>query len=502
MKYFRLFALALPLFACSIGPDFTAPQNDLPAAFANAAGVAAEDELLELGKWWQTFEDPLLDELIEEAIQSNLNLQLAQARVREARALVGLSRSDFFPNIVTTSEYERTKSSENARQNSSSTDFGSDVDSPTTFSTEPRNLYQAGFDTTWELDIFGGTRRRVEAALDTLQAQIEARRNTLVSLLAEVAQNYVLVRGLQHQLTITHGNAEAERETLEIQRQRLDAGLATALTVAQAEAQLQSTLSQVPALEAPLRQAIHRLGVLLGKNPSALQKRLLEVAPLPTGPKKIPLGLPSELLRRRPDIRQAERELAAATAAIGVATADLFPRLTLTGDVGLRSNDANNLFDAESRYYTFGPSLRWNILSWYAILDNIEVQNARQEQALIRYRQAVLRALEEVENALVAYEREQARYQELEKSVAANRRALDLAKKLYTSGVVDFLNVINAQQALFVSEDSLSQSARAVSGNLITLYKALGGGWETLDEATVRSLAAERTGPELRQLSN
>jgi NodT family efflux transporter outer membrane factor (OMF) lipoprotein len=299
-----------------------------------------------------------------------------------------------------------------------------------------------------------------------------------VSLLAEVAASYVTLRGAQRELAITQSNAAAQRETLNLQEQRFSAGLTNELTVAQARAQVENTESSLPALDVPIRQSIHRLSVLVGEPPAALAEELLSPQPIPHGPAVVPAGLPSELLLRRPDIRRAERELAAATANIGVATAELFPKITLDGTLGLRSDAIDSLFQSGSGYWSIGPGVSWNILNWIAVLENIEVQNARQEQALLTYRKTVLEALEDVENALVAYRQEQERRDRLFKATEANRHALDLAQQLYDAGLADFLNVLTAQRAVFQSEDELVQSERAVSINLIALYKALGGGWE------------------------
>lgn len=353
-------------------------------------------------------------------------------------------------------------------------------------------MYSAGFDASWEVDIFGGTRRQVEAAQDLLEAEEDARRDTLITLLAEVAQNYVVLRGSQDRLDITQRNIASQGETVELQGMLLKAGLTSDLSVAQAEAQLRSTSSQLPALEIPIRQSIHRLSVLLGKEPAALEDELQKSAAVPRGPAVVPAGLPSDLLRRRPDIRRAERQLAATTANIGVAMSDFFPKFQLTGAMGMRSTRYGNLFQEGSRFWAWGPGITWNVLDWYAILANIEIQDSRQEQALVSYRSAVLQALEDVENALVAYDREQARYELIQKSVEANKRALDLAQQLNTAGLVDFMNVLNAQRAVFLAEDALSQSSQAVSGDLIALYKALGGGWEEIEDVGERESASNQ----------
>ncbi len=341
-----------------------------------------------------------------------------------------------------------------------------------------QDLFDAGFDASWEIDVFGGIRRSVEAADADIGASEENLRDVLVSLLAEVARNYLQLRGDQLRLSIAAENIRAQQQTLELTQARYDAGLSNELDVAQAKAQLAGTEAQVPRLESSARQAIHQLGVLLGKDPGALLAELSEQAPIPFGPPEVPVGLPSELLRRRPDVRRAEQELAAATARIGVATADLFPKFFLTGAVGQQSVNFSDITLPESRFYSFGPSISWPVFAGGRIRANIRVQDARQEQAAILYEQSVLNALKDVEDALVAYSKEQQTRKSLKESTEATRKAVDISNELYSQGLVDFLNVLINQRALFQSQDSLAQSDQLVSQNLVALFKALGGGWE------------------------
>ena len=353
--------------------------------------------------------------------------------------------------------------------------------SPTAFNIGTTNFYQVGFDAGWEIDVFGGTRRAIESAEYTLESQVEARRAAMVTLLAEVARNYVTLRGLQHELFIVQGNIQTQQDTESLTRAKFQAGIATDLEVAQSEALLASTESEIPTLQTQIQQAIHRLSVLVNQPPDALESDLAIAAPLPPVPAAVPAGLPSDLIRRRPDVRQSERLLGAANANIGVAVADLFPKFNLTGSLGLESLNLKTLANSASEFWSFGPSITWKIFSAGQVQANIRVQTARQEEAFIQYRQSVLNSLADVEDALVAYNQEQARQKSLQRAVDANRRARDLAKQLNTAGVVDFLNVLTAEQSLFQSEDQLAQSDQTVSTNLIALYKALGGGWETTD---------------------
>ncbi|MCE9590257.1 MAG: efflux transporter outer membrane subunit [Planctomycetes bacterium] len=468
-----------------VGPNYEPPDMHPPAEFAAAtqpvatqpstatqpAATQPDAQLtppVDLKRWWETFHDPALNGLIDRAMTANLDVRLAQARVVEARAFLRLNKAALFPTLDADASYTRGHG-------------GSDV--PRAQPPGDQNLHHAGFDAGWEIDVFGGTRRSIESARNTLEAQIEAQRDTMVILLAEVARNYIALRGYQHELHIIHKNVAAQQETLDVMNQRLKAGIDTDLSVVQAESLLASTSARVPVLQTQIQQTIHELSVLLDKPPAALEEELAASAPLPQGPPVVPPGLPSELLRRRPDIRQAERLVAASNANIGVAVADLYPRFSLTGTAGLESLSLKDFANANSAFWSIGPSVTWRIFDAGQIKANIQVTEARQQQALIQYRQVVLRSLQEVEDALVAHDREQVRWRSLEQAVDANRRAVELATDLHKAGVVDFLNVLTAQQSLYLSEDLLAQSTRIVATNLIALYKALGGGWENTPAA-------------------
>lgn len=452
---------------CTVGPDYRSPNVSVPSSWSRQQQGETANHPAAITHWWKTFNDPMLDSLITRAVESNLDLRVAKARVREARALYGVTAADLWPSVNTSASYSRSRRS-------------------TGISTIPpnakveRNLYQSGFDASWEIDLFGGKRRAVEAAHADIDAAMENQRDVLVTLLAEVARNYIEARGFQHRLAITRTNIQTQREAVEITRAQFKAGLTSELNATQAEALLATTQSQVPTLESSLKQTIHRIGILLGQNPGVLLAELAKEASIPTAPPELPTGLPSGLLRQRPDVRRAERELAAATARIGVAKADWFPKFSLTGNFGLQSENLN-AFTATgvSRYWSLGPTVRWPIFDAGHIRANIRVQNERQEQALLNYEKAVLTSLEDVENALVSCTMEQVRRRNLSEAVNANRHAVALANELYTRGLADFLNVLDAERSLYRSEDDLIQSERSVSLNLVILYKALGGGWET-----------------------
>jgi NodT family efflux transporter outer membrane factor (OMF) lipoprotein len=417
-----------------------------------------------LAEWWKTLGDGKLDWLIEGAIQANRDLRTAAARVRVARALRGAALADLFPTVGLGGSLTTARRSQNA------------LSFPVRLL--DTDTYQAGFDASWEIDIFGGRRRALEAATAELQAIEEDRRAVLVSLVAEVARNYIELRGAQKRLVIAQENLETQREVLEITQLRLEKGLASELDLARARAVLATTRSQVPLLEAALKESSHRLSVLLGQPPGSLDAELGRPAPIPSTPPEVPVGLPADLLRRRPDVRRSERQLAAATLRIGAARAELFPKFLLTGSGGYQSLDVSNLIGPSSKFWSAGPSVRWRLLEYPRLRAQVRAQTAQQEQALAQFEQAVLTSLEEVENALVAYGKEKERYQSLAESAQANRRSLELANQLYTAGVGDFLSVLVAEGALYQAEDALVQSERAVSENFVALYKALGGGWE------------------------
>jgi NodT family efflux transporter outer membrane factor (OMF) lipoprotein len=482
---------------CTVGPNYKRPDIETPAAFGEplpsttqpvpataptTRATAATTQPIDLAQWWKGFNDPLLDQLMNEAMQSSLDIQAATSRLREARFQRGVITANWYPQVDGNASYTHRRSSQNAVSVGTSPGAGNSTGGQpgAAFGLGDRDtdLFQAGFDATWEIDVFGGTRRAVEAANADIQAAIEDRRDVLVTLLSEVGRNYIELRSLQRQYKVGQNNLEAQKQTLELTRSRFKAGLISELDVARARAQVSTTASQLPTLEAQIRQSIHRIAVLLGKEPNALSAELTPPADVPAVVPQVPMGLPSDLLRRRPDIRRAERQLAAATARIGEATADYFPRFALTGSIGQQSQKARHFFDEPSMFWSFGPAMTWDLFNAGRVRNNIAVQNEVQKQALLGYQSVVLNSLEEVENALINYDREQARRLELADAVAANRRAVELANQLYERGLVDFLNVLNAQLALFLSEDQLVQSDAAVSANLVALYKALGGGWD------------------------
>jgi NodT family efflux transporter outer membrane factor (OMF) lipoprotein len=464
VQYVLIAIMGVGLCGCkAVGPDYKRPQVPVPSKFSETdVNKPAELRPADVARWWMRFNDPLLNSLIEEAAAANLDLKVAEARIAEARAVRGLTTADKYPTVNTSASYTRERFSPNG-----------------IFPIQPPELsdYRGGFDASWEPDVFGRVRRQVQAADADIQTAQENKRAVLVSLLAEVARNYIAVRSYQDRIAITNSNIKTQHDSMEITQARYNSGLTSELNVLQAKAQLATTQSALPTLQTGLSTAIHRLGVLMGRDPGALKPELFKGGPIPMTEPNVPVGLPSELLRRRPDVQAAEHRLEAATARIGVATADLYPRFSLTGSFGLESTRQQDVFNSGSQFWSFGPGLSWPLFDAGRIRANIRVHNAQQQEALALYEKTVLTSLEDVENALVAYGKEQEKRVSLKEAVAANERAMEIANDLYIKGLVDFLNVLDAQRTLYTSQDELSQSQATVATDLATLYKTLGGGY-------------------------
>ena len=517
-RFVLLTLMSILISSCmTVGPDYQKPANKMPAKWDSTLEGGEKADPAQIAEWWKGFGDPILDTLVTRAIDANFDLRIAESRIREARAGLQMTESDLWPQLNASGSYRRSQSPKPASatgSGGSSFTFSPDSLSVTGTQVNPdgstisftpdltgggnsrltvspgsgqrapsrqSDLFQAGFDASWELDLFGGTRRAVEAAKADINVAEENRHDVQMTLIAEVARNYFNLRRVQNSLDIANNNIRIQKESLELARARFQAGLTSELDVKIAEAQLATTTSAVPVFETAISQYIHRLGGLLGREPGAFQAELSPVAVLPKAPPEVPVGLPSELLRRRPDVRRAERELAAATARIGVATADLFPKFSLTGSFAGQSATFESITRGANNIWSIGPGIKWPIFDAGRIRANIQVQNARQEQALTLYEKTVMGTLEEVENALVAYAKEQNRFLSLSEAVDANRRALDIANELYTKGLVTFLNVLDAERSLFSAEDQLAQSKATILTNLVSLYKALGGGWSEIE---------------------
>jgi outer membrane protein, multidrug efflux system len=456
---------------CMVGPNYRRPDVVTPPSWGEikpAAPPEGRSDAVADGiptAWWTTFDDQLLASLIARTGQSNLTLQQAEARVREARALRQIAAADLWPQVDAAGAYTRGRTSKNGLTTGAAAGNVS-------------NLFQAGFDANWEVDVFGGNRRSVEAADASVEAAEDERNAVLVSLMGEVGVEYVTYRSLQQRIALATQNLAAQQGTLDLTRRLFNAGLAPELDVQRAAAQVATTASTIPLLEQQAAQVMHALGVLIGQPPMTLQPELAAVGPIPKPPAQVAVGLPSELLLRRPDVARSERQLAAQTAEIGVATRDLFPRFFISGAASLQSVRGSDFFDWESRLLSLGPSVSWPIFEGGRIQANIALQTATQQELLAAYEAVVLQAFQDVEDALVAFSHEQAARAQLEAAVRANARATDLARRLYGQGLTDFLTVLVAEQSLFTSQDTLAQSERDVALELVALYKAVGGGWE------------------------
>ncbi len=515
---FAVLILVCMLPGCAVGPGYRPPDTKLPGNWHEPSenGLAAGEA--DVQEWWTTFHDDTLSSLIDRAAHGNLDVRIAVLRIREARALRGVAVGELLPSLGGSAGYDRSKSSANGPMPGVSVPspgarFGSTVASGIASGaiaqglgtvlpnatgvttplatglvglipsrsglpeTDDSDLFTTGFDASWEIDVFGGKRRNIQAADADLSATVEDYRAVLVSLLAEVATTYIDLRALQSQISATRQNIELQKHTLLLTQSRFDAEITSELDVRQAQTNLATTESELPLLEAGLSLAIYRLGVLLGREPAALYDELSVEEPIPHAATGTFVGIPADIIRRRPDIRAAERRLAAQTARIGVAAAELYPRFTLSGTFAFQATDFNHALDGRSTSYGFGPAVRWNIFDGLRNLNRIAAQEAVAHQAYVAYEQTLLLALENVEVSMVAYKREQDRYDALVRAVDAARRTVELAQVRYGDGVTDFQNVLDAQRSLVALENALAQSRGQVAVNLVALYKALGGGW-------------------------
>jgi outer membrane protein, multidrug efflux system len=484
MKKLLIMTICLSLFltGCNpVGPDYVRPKLESPDKWTEAKEQTEVKGELEQTAWWKSFGDPVLNSLIEQAVKTNLDIQQAQARIIQARADLVIAGAEGLPSVNTSASITRSKSSDNAAQ-------------PTTISTPATTVYKAGFDAQWEIDVFGGVRRSREAAKAKYDAGVEDLRATVLTLLGDVAKNYVDLRSNQEQFAITLRNVKSQKQTVDVTRERYRMGLTSYLDVAQAEAQKAATESDIPTLQASVKQSIHRLGILLGKEPNVLKAELLEARPLPKYDGVIAAGLPCELLSRRPDLRKVERQLAAASADIGVATADLYPKFDLTGGLGLQSSDSSKFSKASSRYWSIVPGVSLPLFNGGKTRANIEGKRAVYDETLAKYRSVFNSTLEDVENALSAYYAEKERNLILAESIRSNKEAMELANERYKRGLTSFLDVLVAEKSLYSAQSSLSQSDANLLTHLISLYKALGGGWSVVDGETAYLQSAGRSG--------
>jgi NodT family efflux transporter outer membrane factor (OMF) lipoprotein len=480
------------LAGCTVGPDFKPPEWAAPASwFASrpkpqpvVSRPAAEPVDPD---WWTVFRDPQLNALMRRVAAENLDVRSAAIRFEQSRYQLDVAQSAQFPTLNTSASYARQQASRNgilSLGNTASTDaangaFGNTVVPPVNNRRfEPFDVFQGGFDASWEIDLWGSVRRSVEAANASVEAAGEAQRDALVSAMAEVARDYIRLRGTQQQLRIARDNLRIAQQSRTLTQQRAAGGVTTDLDVANASAQVRRNAAEIPAQEQQEAALINALSLLLGQPPQTLRAELETPKPVPPVPAAVPVGLPSELVRRRPDIRQAEAQLHAATATIGVAEAAFYPSFRLSGSLGLQALQFGQLFNLNSRQYVAGPGITVPLFEGGQLRATLHLREAQQREAVLAWQRVVLRAWHEVDNALTAYRTEQARRAELVRAVADSQRAAALAQSRYQQGVSDFLSVLDAERTLLGTQQQLAHSTSAVSENLVALYKALGGGWE------------------------
>ena len=457
------------LCSCTVGPDYVAPEPETPSDWRNGERAPAFVELVadaSANAWWKRFSDPVLDQLMVSARAANLDLEIALERVREARARRVVVAGSLKPFLSATANYTKNQDSK---------------------------LFSAGFDATWEIDVFGGTRRAVEAQDAEVGATIESFRDVLVSLRAELALNYVETRIVAERLRIARVNVKAQESTLELVRSLVEAGLAPELDIAQAQRNLSTTRSEVPSLVRQLESTTNRIAVLIGEAPGAVHELLEEPQPIPVPPDDIAVGLPARLVRRRPDIRLAERRLAAQTARIGVTTAELYPRFALTGSLQGGATGLFGVVDAANRTWRYGPVLQWNILSFGRIRGQILAEESLTRSAYLSYRLTLLTALEETENALTAFAEDRKRRVYLERAERESARSVEMSKVLYREGLADFQTVLDIERSLFVLQEQIALNAGDITKDAISIYKAIGGAWSN-DQDPVLDQTVPRPG--------
>jgi len=456
-----LVAAALFLAGCAVGPNYREPQMDLPQQFGSAQADRFTAEESDVSQFWTVFDDATLTRLVNDSLLANHDLRIALSRLNEARALRGAARLDLGPTVIAGAGYvdqrvPRAQAIDGVRE---------------------AQGFDAGFDAFWELDFFGRNRRALEAANAELDAAEAGLADAQVSVAAELSRSYFEMRGNQQRLEVALRNVANQSESLELTQARLEAGTGTELDTSRASAQLAATQATIPPLEAAVARAVHRISVLTGREPGALRAELQLPADLPAVPQITAVADPAQLLRRRPDIRISERQLAASTARIGVAVADLFPRVTFTGSVGYAAPTFGGLGDSGNDIYRIAPGISWAILDLGHVRAQIAAARARGEGALASYEQTVLRALQETEDALVTHARSRERLVRLAEAADASSTAAQIARLRYENGVVDFLQVLDAERSLLEAEDNLAQGRADTATSLVTVYKALGGGW-------------------------
>jgi NodT family efflux transporter outer membrane factor (OMF) lipoprotein len=500
------------LAGCAVGPDFTPPDPGLPQSSFFAAGAHAPVQQAAAAtaalatpdpEWWSIFHDRKLTALEQRVASDNLDVKTATLRLAESRFQRDVAAAAQLPQLNGNTSYERQKPSENGllglfsqgfSGNSANGGYGNMPGGIPGSLTSPFSLWQYGFDASWELDLWGRVRRQVEAADAQAEASAEQRRDVLVSSLAEVARDYMQLRGVQMQIKIASDNLVTERQILELTHTRSQRGLVTGLDVEDAAAQVEAVRAQLPDLQRQQSEQINALSLMLGEAPGTLAGELVAPGIVPPPPPHLPVGIPSDLARRRPDIRQAEAQLHAATADMGVAIGDFYPSVSLNGSVGFQALDLKNLWKGTSLQYAMGPNITLPIFEGGRLKATLAMRTAQQQEAAVAYHETVLKAWHDVVNALVAYRTERERFARLKAQAGHARTALSLARDRYNDGVAQFVTVLDAERTLLQAEQQAAQSETTVAVDLVALYKALGGGWElsfpAAPPATVAALAA------------
>ncbi|RWG79467.1 efflux transporter outer membrane subunit [Mesorhizobium sp.] len=477
--------LLLPVFAaallsgCVVGPDYRTPLLAVPATWSDRK-VTKPTKPAQLSKWWLTLRDPELNALVEEAGAGNLDVATAKAKIREARASYRQSAGALLPSLDGSASATRNKS---AATTSSSNSVYSE--------------YQAGFDASWELDLFGANHRAVEAARYGLDASEEELRSTLLTLVGDVASNYVQARGYQTRIALARRSAASQRQTAELTRTMALAGTATAADVAKAMGQASSTEAGVPTLEASYAEAVHRLSVLTGRPPAALAGRLKRPTSIPTPRLPIPTGIPADILLTRPDVRMAERQYAQYTAKIGQAEAALYPGVSLTGNISTSALKLGDLGRNSTIGWSFGPTLSVPLFNAGQLQAAVDIARAQRDQYFVAYKAAVLTALEDVENTTIALSQERIRNGKLASSAKSYGDAARLERTLYKAGETSLLDVLDAQRSAYSADDALLQSRVSIATDYIALNKALGGGWDDTIDNSKPEIIDAKTGPRL-----
>ncbi len=447
-----------------IGPDYETPETETPDAWKSAAIKDIESSDTPMHLWWECFKDDDLNSIICDVRSNNLTLAAGFARIEESAAQYGIARSALMPEIGASGGYERSRDTERIKNNKA-------------FLENPYNVYDTGFNLSWEVDLWGRVKRGVQAANASLESNIEDYRDLLVVLQAQAANSYIQIRTAQQRLLFARTNVKLQKKTLKLTQDRFEAELTGELDVRQAEMNIAATLAVIPQLESALTKNINSLCVLTGKHPGAYAGLLNKEKEIPVI-SQLPTILPVELIRQRPDIRAAERRLAAQTALIGVARGELYPMFSLNGNFEWAASSTGSLFEPQARTYGFGPSFQWSIFNFGRVYNSIAAEEARASQALSTYNESVLNALSESESALTAYAKEMQRELILRDAVKAAARSTELVDTLYKNGLTNFQNVLDTQRELFNHQDSLALSKGLVAIDLVNVYKAFGGGWQ------------------------